>query len=127
MQSTGYDMFRDHAHESRLGRTGESRVARKFRALGFDVAVAPKSRGVFDLCATRGDCTVLVQCKNYSSRQNANRRPLVLHKVLMSEPAPEGAIRLWWSRCDRTGEEFVWRVTPTSFEPWSLDTLASNG
>lgn len=117
-------MFKDHDAAMRLGYAGEHRVARKFKALGFDVRLSPKSRGVFDLCATRGDCTVLVQCKNYSSRQNANRRPLVLHKVLMSEPAPEGAIRVWWSRCDRTGEEFVWRVTPTAFEPWGLEELA---
>jgi hypothetical protein len=114
----------EHTARQRLGKAGEQMVARRLRELGFDVVLSPKSRGVFDVTATRGGCVVLVQCKNFTSRANANRRPFVLHKKLMSAPAPDGAIRIWWSRCANTRQEFVWRITPTAFEPWSFQSLA---
>lgn len=116
-------MFIDPAKSRSLGRSGEARVARFFRAAGFEAVLSLKSRGAFDVCATRADRTVVVQVKNYTGRQNASRRPYVLLPALLAAPAPEGALRVWWARCANTGQEFIWHITPTGFVPLTREDL----
>ena len=116
-------MFVDIEARTRLGNAGESRVARVFRRAGFEVVRSPKSRGTFDVRATRGDRTVVVQVKHYTGKQNASSRPFRLFSALLTAEAPAGARRVWWAHCTNTAQDFIWEITPSGFVPVTVADL----
>lgn len=99
-------------------------VAQLLRDAGYSVAMSPKSRGVFDLVATRGDACLAVQVKFYS-RSCASPRPYHLHARLMSGDLPAGARRIYWVVRSTDLRHHVVEITPTAWRDVAVSDLTA--
>ena len=82
-----------------LGRRGEIFIANLLRQHGFRVKRSPRSRGVFDMVATRSDKTIYAQIKTTSHVSLATQGRLGILKMLpaaLAIPAPHNTIKVFW-------------------------------
>lgn len=108
----------------RRGASGEATVSRFLRGLGYQTVRSEKSRGVFDITATRGDSILLVQVKARSARSDAASRPYSDYKKYASADAPDGARKLYWGYHFGTKTHYVYEVTPETFVRIDTRSLA---
>ena len=110
----------------RLGYRGEAIVAKIFRDMGYSVWRAPKSRGVFDIVATRGDSVVGVQVKFTSTRNRSKSKPYSQYKKLLGAPLADGARRVWWTYCDALSSHCLYEITASGekITPITVEDLA---
>lgn len=109
----------------RYGNRGESYVARKFRKAKFTVVRSPKSRGVFDLVATRGDLVIAVQVKTLGMVSSFPRRPFAMHTAMMKADLPPNAVKLLWCHCPEFEHDALTKMVPEGFERVSFASLVS--
>ena len=110
-------------HPIRYGNRGESYVARQFRKAKFAVVRSPKSRGVFDLVATRNGVTVAVQVKTYAMVSAFPKRPYAMHTSMMKADVPPDTVRILWCHCPEFGHDALTKMTPDGFERVSFASL----
>lgn len=107
----------------RRGASGESAVSRLLKSLGYETVRSDKSRGVFDITATRGDSVLLVQVKARSDRTAAAARPYRDHGKYISAQAPDGARKLHWGYHSGTKTHYIYEITPETFVRILPDSL----
>ena len=110
----------------RLGNRGEAIVAKIFRDMGYSVWRAPKSRGVFDIVASKGESTVGVQVKLVSTRSGSTSKPYRHYKKLLEAPLSGGARRVWWIYCAGTASHCIYEITAdgAKITPVAIETFA---
>jgi hypothetical protein len=108
----------------RRGASGEAAVSKFLRSLGYKTVRSIKSKGIFDITATRGDSILLVQVKARSVLTAAASRPYKDHKRYLGAEAPEGARKLHWGYHFGTNLHYVYEVTPETFVKISPTSLA---
>ena len=113
------------SHAIRYGNRGESYVARLFRRAKFTVRRSAKSRGVFDLVATRDGLTVAVQVKTYAMVSAFPKRPFAMHTAMMKADLPPDTVKLLWCHCPEFGYDTLTKMVPTGFERVSFGDLVS--
>jgi hypothetical protein len=104
-----------------VGNKGEVFVSRLFRKAGFKVTRAPKSRGVFDIVAVKGEVRYAIQVKNNEFRNRS--KPFRFLTILNTDPQPENTIRLWWHRAYRNNINDIFVVTPDGFTELKYENL----
>ena len=116
--------FNEGDSATRRGLSGETIVARYLRKLGYEVTLAPKSRGVFDITATRGADTLLIQVKARSNRNAISSRPYREHGTYIAASAPDGARKIYWVYHITTKTHHLQEITPETFVRISAESLA---
>jgi hypothetical protein len=109
----------------KYGSRAEAYVAGRFRKAGFHVVRSPKSRGVFDLVATRDALTVMVQVKARSNVAHLPSRPYAMHTAMMEVESAPNTVKLLWCRCPEYGVDRLTKMFPGGFERVEFGALVS--
>lgn len=122
--SVGYEAVQ--TDKMRLGNRGEAIVAKIFRDMGYSVWRAPKSRGVFDIVASKGESTIGVQVKYVATTNRAKQKPYAHYKKLLEAPLSGEARRVWWIYCASTSSHCIYEITEdgAKIAPIAIETFA---